>query len=605
MENLQKAPRHDDDLVGTEVGGRWRVLSTIGEGGMAQVFAAEEIESGREVAIKILKKDIAQHDEAMERLRREGEVLSRIDNPAIVKVEHVGELENGRVYLVMELLKGESLGDRMARGPMEPRELTQIVTGAAAGLAAAHASDVVHRDLKPDNIFLCGDGKEMQVKLLDFGISKIAGFSDKLTQTGQVLGTPRYMAPEQLSADDLDPRVDVYAMGIMLYEGLAGQPPFTATVPAHLIVAILKGDAPPLAELRPDLHEGLVAVVEKGMARYRGDRYRTPMELAEDWLDNISVSGHPRALQQVNTSVLGGATRATPADQPDPYVDTAPLDDDTFSHPPSGDSLMIPGQSRWPVLAAVIAGALTAALAIGGYAYWSSERTEVENITPETTEPAEGTEVVGTTSPEIPEGVHHDDHEAEAGAASAEVTEPANDEPRRQVRRRRRTTAMSDVMDETMVDMTNAMDGDELPDLPPPPGGGMTAPPPPDLTSMMDSSMDSAMDSAMESAMTSSMMGLVVSVMMDEREPRTVSQAIPAARAALRARDPRRCLEVLAPYGRRLPAPGLRLKADCQLAAGNRNAARASYERYCRVFHDGSSIGDVRRILTRLGGTCD
>jgi serine/threonine-protein kinase len=195
------------------------------------------------------------------------------------------------------------------------RALAPVVTGAAAGLAAAHAKGVIHRDLKPDNIFLAEGvfGAPMQVKLLDFGISKVIGF-DKITRTGQVLGTPRYMAPEQLMADrDMDARVDVYCLGVILYEALAGQPPFMATEPSALIVSILNGSATPLRALRPDLSVEAEAFVARAMARSPEARHASAPELAAAFLELPECARSQEAGRAgMRTSVLGGMGAAAP-----------------------------------------------------------------------------------------------------------------------------------------------------------------------------------------------------------------------------------------------------------------------------------------------------
>jgi serine/threonine-protein kinase len=279
--------------LGTVLVGRYRLDATLGAGGMAEVFRATDTHTGRAVAVKILRGQSASNREAVMRLKREGEVLSALRHAAIVAVEAAYELEGG-VFLVMELLEGETLGARMKRGIMTPMELAPIVAGVAAGLSAAHAQNVVHRDLKPDNVFLVPDaqsGREgaLRVKLLDFGISKV-WYGEKLTQTGQVLGTPRYMSPEQLGAEvDVDPRIDVYALGVILYEALAGTPPFLATSPTDLIVAILHGKVAPLRAVRPELSPAIEAVVMRAMARSRDARFGTARELADAFLDAAGV----------------------------------------------------------------------------------------------------------------------------------------------------------------------------------------------------------------------------------------------------------------------------------------------------------------------------
>ncbi|MCZ7677341.1 MAG: serine/threonine protein kinase [Sandaracinaceae bacterium] len=294
--------------VGSVVAQRYRLEKQLGEGGMAEVFRAEDIASGRRVAVKILRPEIATNPEAVERTKREGELLSQIDNPAIVQVETFGQLEDGTVFLVMELLEGETLGERIRRGPLDPAELAPIVAGTCAGLHAAHSRGIVHRDLKPDNVFLCPTEHGLQVKLLDFGISKVYG-GQKLTQTGEVLGTPRYMSPEQLGAEpDVDARVDVYALGVILYEALSGKPPFLASTPTDLIIAILNGKVAPLRSLRPDLPAGVESVVMRAMSKVRAARFDTAMAMAEAYIDAAGGVAAVRGAQRrgMATRAMGG-----------------------------------------------------------------------------------------------------------------------------------------------------------------------------------------------------------------------------------------------------------------------------------------------------------
>ena len=290
---VESGPKPVDAPPGTVVAGRFRILAELGRGGMAHVHRALDLVSGREVALKLLKPEIAQNAEAMERFRREAEFLSGLRHPAIVGVEAFGQLDDGRLYLAMEILRGETLGTCIRRGKLSPEMLSPILAGAAVGLDAAHRAGVIHRDLKPDNVFLVAQqGTDaVQVKLLDFGISKIDG-RQSLTQTGQILGTPRYMAPEQLAGDrDIDGRADVYALGVILYEALAGQPAFPSSHPADLIVAIIHGRATPLRAVRPDVSAELEAVVGRAMARARDARYASATDLAQAWFE--VVHGEP------------------------------------------------------------------------------------------------------------------------------------------------------------------------------------------------------------------------------------------------------------------------------------------------------------------------
>jgi hypothetical protein len=330
----ESRPRPDDTPPGTIVAGRFRILAELGRGGMARVHRAQDLTTGRDVALKLLKPEIAEHAEAMERFRREAEFLAGLKHPAIVGVEAFGKLPDGRLYLAMELLVGETLGARIRRGKLSAEAISPILAGAAVGLDAAHRAGVVHRDLKPDNIFLVltEGGDVAQVKLLDFGISKIDG-RQSLTQTGQILGTPRYMAPEQLAGDrDVDGRADVYALGVIVYEALAGQPAFPVSHPADLIVAIIHGRATPLRALRPDVSAELEAVVGRSMARARDARYTSATELAQAWFEVVhGDTAHAGVRTGAGTRLMGAMDATGKEERADePRADDLPFRPATF-----------------------------------------------------------------------------------------------------------------------------------------------------------------------------------------------------------------------------------------------------------------------------------
>ncbi len=295
---------------GALIAGRFRVEAVLGAGGMATVYRARDLATSRVVALKLLRAEAANDPEAVKRLRREGEVLTSLRHPSIVSIETFGAVD-GQLFLAMELLEGETLGERMRRGRIEPGDLVPIVAGSVAGLEAAHDRGVIHRDLKPDNIFLCSGSapEQAQIKLLDFGISKVYG-SDRLTQTGEILGTPRYMAPEQLSAErDLDAGVDVYALGVILYEAIAGNPPFLGTTASDLIVSILHGKVAPLRSFRPDVPPDVEEVVMRAMARSRGARFASASDLGSAFADAAGAGDGRRAVRGgMRTNVLGSLT---------------------------------------------------------------------------------------------------------------------------------------------------------------------------------------------------------------------------------------------------------------------------------------------------------
>lgn len=278
------APKHlrDRPLAGRVLDGRYRIIGGIGQGGMGTVYEAEDLGSKQRVAIKVLKPEHAEKPEAVTRLRHEARVAGGLHHENICAVYEVGQLDDGSPYVVMERLHGETLAARLARsGPVPPAELVEIALQILEGLRAAHARRVLHRDMKPDNIFLCEAGGRVVAKVVDFGISKGMG-DDKahhLTRTGMVMGTPYYMAPEQAMGErDLDGRVDVWGVGVALYEGLSGVRPFVAKNYNALLVQILTATPRPVEELAR-LPRGLGEVIRKALEKRRDNRYASVVEL--------------------------------------------------------------------------------------------------------------------------------------------------------------------------------------------------------------------------------------------------------------------------------------------------------------------------------------
>jgi serine/threonine-protein kinase len=269
---------------GTLLAGKFRVVSRLGEGGMGAVYEIEHELTKHRRALKLLHKSMAEMPSVVERFLREASAAGRVGNPHIVETFDAGVLESGEPYLVMEILRGQSLSARIANGPMPLLDVVDLLGQAAAGVQAAHNAGIVHRDLKPDNLFItdAADGRPF-VKILDFGISKFDAKSTgglQLTQEGVALGTPYYMPPEQIRGEgNLDARADVYALGVILYECLSGVRPFEAETLAHLAILIHTGKPRHLAELRPDLPPGFAELVHAAMATDRGQRVQTADEL--------------------------------------------------------------------------------------------------------------------------------------------------------------------------------------------------------------------------------------------------------------------------------------------------------------------------------------
>jgi serine/threonine-protein kinase len=308
--------------------GAFLLTERLGEGGMGTVFRAEHQLIGREVAIKVLLPEFAREREVVERFFREAQAVNLIHHPNIVDVSDFVDSEEHPPYLVMELLEGESLAGYLRRcGPMEPHRAIAIAMQICDAMEAVHARRIVHRDLKPDNVIVAEqpDGT-LQVKLLDFGIAKILQADSQLvrTATGVPIGTPEYMAPEQIRGVDVDPRADLYAMGAILYELLTGHPPFGGQLGEillqHLEAAPVppsqRRDVPGMAPIPKALEEAVLHC----LAKDPGDRIQTMKQLGEllDWADESELSSvvvirDPAALQRRRWPWLMGAGVAAAA----------------------------------------------------------------------------------------------------------------------------------------------------------------------------------------------------------------------------------------------------------------------------------------------------
>jgi eukaryotic-like serine/threonine-protein kinase len=296
-------------VAGEVIGEKYRIDAVLGRGGMGAVFAATHRVSGKPVALKVMLQP-ASDAHARRRFLREARAAGRIAHPNVVDIYDVDE-DGERTYLVMELLRGETLRDRLVRGRLPVREAVDVLLPAMLGVAAVHGAGVVHRDLKPENIFLCRDasGAVGEAKVLDLGISAITTWDPAdptLTQDGAVLGTPAYMSPEQLqSAREADVRTDVYAFGVILYELLTGALPFAAENHNALVLAIARGEAKDPCAMQPDLPHPLGAVVLRAIARRQEDRYATVEALIEA-LQPYASGGTTTSSRQVANRLASG-----------------------------------------------------------------------------------------------------------------------------------------------------------------------------------------------------------------------------------------------------------------------------------------------------------
>lgn len=322
---------------GDVIADRYEIDLLIGEGGMGAVYSATNVATGTRVAVKWMHPRQAGDPDAIARFQREAKAAGRISHPNVVSVLDFGQ-DSGSWFMVMELLDGEPLSSVIEGSMLIPvADAVDMVLTALRGLAAAHAEGVVHRDLKPENIFLCrGEhGGFAQTKVLDFGVSKLLSSDPaelRLTQTGAVVGTPYYMSPEQVrGVKDLDERVDVYAMSVILYELLSGRPPFVADTYTALAVEIATGVAPNLCEVRPDVPADLADVIAMGMARSRKKRFPSVTDLAmalerfgtesfvkerPEWSRRVELLSGARGGRQERSGLVETATSPSVAPRP-------------------------------------------------------------------------------------------------------------------------------------------------------------------------------------------------------------------------------------------------------------------------------------------------
>jgi len=351
---------------GDVVGGRYEVLRLLGRGGMGSVYEGRHIALGRALAIKFLRADVADERDVIERFFREARSAAAIAHPRIVDVFDVGWTDDGQLpWFAMELLEGRSLAEEL--GKTDEKGMAAVRAASVAcqvldALEAAHAHRIIHRDLKPENVFLIRHGLEDDVKVLDFGISKV--IDKRITVTGVILGTPAYMSPEQAKgARDIDHRADIYAAGAMLFEMLAGQPPFQGSSYHQILLAIMTAERPTLLSLRPALHPSLAAVTERALAKEAADRWPTASAMRDalievvDSIDQLIAQGQESSLPSDSKTHAWVPTPAAEVAKPaDPPPAVEPDDDEPTAgarEPRSSGAIDRPDAEPTPLLAGV------------------------------------------------------------------------------------------------------------------------------------------------------------------------------------------------------------------------------------------------------------
>lgn len=468
---MNTARKRGPSYIGTVLGEKYRLEGPIGEGGMATVWAARHLALHAPVAVKFLHVD-GEADAVRDRFLREARVAAAINHRNVVDIIDFGTTDDGRPYMVMEYLDGETLRERLDRGStLSVPETVRLCSRMLSGLAAVHEAGIVHRDIKPGNLFLVNDSDEIYPKLLDFGVSRSIGEDVESVMPSRenvIMGTPHYMSPEQArGVSGIDSRADIYAMGVVLYEMLSGRLPFECPQMGDLIVMIITGNAVPLKTLRPDLGDPLVQVVNRAIEREPANRFQTAREMRQALLeaatrmaaemsdggrmmnDALGLSGFPMAqpedlIDAVTQSREPGDSGLIRSSFPPPVVDeVTPLPSPRLRPPPvprmtsqmeTLDEVLVepieeppspppvpsdaarPRRRRWPIVALLFSAA------VGAGVLWVQP-----NLGPRG-EDVPVPEAARAPDPEaVPQAVPAP---AEVGAAEPEATEAAPAEAR-------------------------------------------------------------------------------------------------------------------------------------------------------------------------------
>ncbi len=265
-------------MIGTVLSGRYRLEAKLGSGGMSTVYLARDETLDRSVAVKVMHREMSEQEDQLQRFRQEARAVAKLTHPNVVSVIDAGE-DGGHPYIVFEYVKGETLKQRIGRvGALDTQEAIAYAIEVARGLSVAHARNMVHRDIKPQNVLIDDEGR---AKLTDFGISRQLE-QDGVTATGRVLGTTDYVAPEQAMGKEVDPRSDIYSLGVVLYEMLVGQVPFHADSQVGVAMKHVNEELPDVQRRRPEVSAAVALVVERATAKNPAERYQTIAEMIDD-----------------------------------------------------------------------------------------------------------------------------------------------------------------------------------------------------------------------------------------------------------------------------------------------------------------------------------
>lgn len=307
-----------DALLGTTLGKDYRVIEEIGRGGMAVVYLVEHQTLLKQFAAKVLSAELAANFEARARFTQEAHAASQLDHENIVTISDFGVTSDHRPFFVMELLRGKTLDQRIAAGPMSIEEIVAVTIPIGRALAHAHAEGVVHRDVKPENIFLVQRSQgRFGVKVVDFGIAKAPVHNAKLTKMGQTLGSPMFMAPEACRGDDVDHRADIYSLGILMYLMFCGRVPFEDASLLKVLQMQVASPLPPPRTIQPDLDPEIEAVITHALEKQPDDRYPSMLDLLDAFeatlpagADRLLLEAQRGTTQAIRTTPFPGVTLA-------------------------------------------------------------------------------------------------------------------------------------------------------------------------------------------------------------------------------------------------------------------------------------------------------
>ena len=342
MTESRPTAKKADPRIGQTISDKYRIDRKLGEGGMGAVYEAEHTLIGRKVAIKLLRPEVAEEESILTRFQREARAATAIGHDHIVEVMDMGSLDDGSTFMILEYLQGQDLDELLKSERLTVGRLVHILDQTCDALAAAHAKGIIHRDLKPANIFLVDKPSDRDfVKVLDFGIAKQhaaeGAEASGLTQTGVALGTPAYMSPEQAqNVKGIDHRSDIYSLGVILFEALAGRRPFEGESFVQLMVAVVCDPAPSLSLLRPDLPTELTQLVDHLLSKDPEERVQDCLSLREALRPFADLDDDPDSVPTEATSADSTPTEAaTQADRPQARADAAKADAAKAELPPT------------------------------------------------------------------------------------------------------------------------------------------------------------------------------------------------------------------------------------------------------------------------------